>query len=111
MAEPEEACPFQEALEMLGKRHTLGILWALKQQSPRRFTDIKRATSVNAVTLTDRLQELEKCGILERKVYNELPPRVEYGLTKKGDDLLVLMDSMEKWAKKYPQPLVVTKTR
>jgi len=102
MAEPGEVCPFQESLEMLGKRHTLGILWALRQQSPRRFTELKRATNVNAVTLTERLQELEECGIVTRTVYNELPPRVDYGLTKKGDDLLVLMDALEKWSKKYP---------
>lgn len=101
-----ETCPFQDCLELLGRRHVLSILWALRQASPRRFTELKRATSVNAVTLTQRLQELQRAGVVERRVYNELPPRVEYGLTPKGRDLLVIMDQLEQWSKKYPQVVV-----
>lgn len=102
MVSGDEPCPFQHALEMLGRRHALEILWALQQRSPRRFTEIKRALGLNPVTLSERLDEFESCGVLDRTVYGETPPRVEYGLTKKGRDLLVVLDNLSKWAKTYP---------
>jgi len=102
MVSGEETCPFQHALEMLGRRHSLEILWALQQKSPRRFTDIKRALGVNPVTLSERLSEFQACGVLDRSVFNETPPRVDYDLTAKGRDLLVLLDHLAKWSKTYP---------
>ena len=105
MESGEETCPFQHALEMLGRRHALEILWALQQKSPRRFTEIKRALGLNPVTLSERLSEFEACGVLDRRVYNETPPRVDYDFTKKGRDLLVLIDHLSQWSKAYPTKL------
>lgn len=96
-----EQCPFQSALEILGKRHTLSILWTLQQDDPRRFNEIKEAAGINPVTLTDRLGELADRGILSRREFPEAPPRVEYGLTEKGRDLLVVLDDLEAWADAY----------
>lgn len=97
----EGCCPFQEAIDLLSKRHALTIIWLLQQESPRRFNDIRRATDVNPVTLTQRLGELEQGGIVARKAYNETPPRVEYSLTRKGLDLLPLMDQLSAWSRKH----------
>lgn len=106
---PQETCPFQHALEMLGRRHSLAILWALQQRAPRRFTELKRALGLNPVTLSERLSDFEACGVLDRRVFSETPPRVEYDLTLKGRDLLGLLDTLQQWAKKYPaKPLDVT---
>ncbi len=98
----KENCPFEHALEMLSRRHALEVLWTLRQKSPRRFTEIRRALAVNPVTLTDRLGELEACDVLDRHVFNETPPRVTYDLTPKGRELLVLLDHIEAWSRKYP---------
>lgn len=94
----KERCPFQDALEILGKRHVLTILWVLQQRSPRRFTGVKQAVGVNAVTLSERLRELEAAGIISRAQYAETPPRVEYDLTKRGRGLLVILDDLSRWA-------------
>lgn len=96
--EAKEHCPFEGALEMLGKRHTLAILWTLQQREPRRFNEIKAAAGINPVTLTNRLKELDERGIVARTEYNEAPPRVEYGFTEKGRDLLAVLDELEAWA-------------
>lgn len=98
-----EQCPFQGALEMLGKRHTLAILWTLQQRAPRRFNGLRDAAGINPVTLSNRLGELEARGILYRKAYNEAPPRVEYGLTEKGEGLLAVLDELAAWAEDYDE--------
>lgn len=98
----EGCCPFQEAIDLLSRRHAMTIIWLLQQEEPRRFNQIKRAIDINPVTLTQRLNELEQAGILSRKTFNETPPRVEYALTAKGRDLVPLMDQLSKWARKHP---------
>ena len=105
MSEADGCCPFQEAIDLLSKRHALTVVWLLQARSPRRFNEIKRALDVNPVSLTQRLTELEQAGVLQRKVYNETPPRVEYNLTQKGKDLLPLMDALGKWTEKHTTPV------
>lgn len=94
-------CPFQQAIDLLSKKHALTIIWLLQQEEPRRFNDIKRTLGINPVSLSQRLDELEEAGILARKTYKETPPRVEYRLTAKGKDLLPLMDQLDAWATKH----------
>jgi DNA-binding HxlR family transcriptional regulator len=98
-----ECCPFQEAIDLLSKRHAMTIIWALQQREPRRFNELKRTLQVNPVSLSQRLDELESAGVVRRITFNETPPRVEYSLTQKGKDLLPLMDQMSAWAKRYQQ--------
>jgi DNA-binding HxlR family transcriptional regulator len=100
-AEATGCCPFQEAIDLLSKRHAMTIIWLLQQQEPRRFNEIKRELAINPVSLSQRLTELEEGGILERKTFRETPPRVEYRLTPKGRDLLPLMDQLGRWARKH----------
>src|ERR1041385_7706825 len=90
----EGCCPFQEAIDLLSKRHAMTIIWLLQQEEPRRFNEIKRELDLNPVTLTQRLTELEEAGVVARKPFNEAPPRVEYRLTPKGRDLVPLMDQL-----------------
>jgi DNA-binding HxlR family transcriptional regulator len=105
-----ESCPFQGMLELLGRRHMLSILWVLQQHSPRRFTEIKRAMGLNPVTLTERLSELDRAGIVRRTAYGEIPPRVDYALTERGRELLVILDALEGWSKDHPGALSKMKT-
>lgn len=94
-------CPFQATIELLSRRHALTIVWYLSKCPSARFTEIKNQLGVNPVTLTERLSELENAGVLSRTPYNEIPPRVDYALTKTGQGLLPILDAMAKWAKKH----------
>ncbi len=101
MTSLEGCCPFQAAIDLLSKRHTMTIVWMLQHEGPARFNDIKRGVEVNPVTLTQRLGELEEAGVVSRRAYKETPPRVEYELTGKGWELVPLMDALGKWASKH----------
>ena len=91
-------CPYRTAFDLLSKRHALTIIWLLQEESPRRFTQIKRELDVNPVTLSQRLTDLEHAGVLGRTEFAETPPRVEYHLTEKGTDLLPLIQQACEWA-------------
>jgi DNA-binding HxlR family transcriptional regulator len=101
VAEIEQCCPFQAAIDLLSKRHAMTIIWLLQQESPRRFNDIKRTLQINPVSLTQRLEDLAAAGVISRKEFNETPPRVEYALTSKGKELVPLMDQLDTWARKH----------
>ncbi|WP_315066607.1 helix-turn-helix domain-containing protein [uncultured Clostridium sp.] len=95
-------CPkFENAFELLGKRWT-GLIIRTLLNDQNRFSDIAEAIpNMSARMLTERFKELEKEGIIIRKVYPETPVRIEYELTKKGRDLQSAMDEIQKWAEKW----------
>lgn len=95
-------CPkFENAFELLGKRWTGLIIRALLS-GQKRFSDIAEAIpNMSARMLTERFKELEKAGIVIRKVYPEVPVRIEYELTEKGAELQKAMDEIQKWAEKW----------
>jgi len=81
--------------------HSLGL------KEPARFNELKkRIGEISATSLAERLTQLEKLGIVQRKVYPETPPKVEYSLTPKGHELLEVLkelaDWVERWARKEP---------
>jgi DNA-binding HxlR family transcriptional regulator len=80
-------CAFTPLLEVLGKPHTMKIIYVLTTASPWRFTQIQRILHIQPKTLAARLQELVEFGLVSRKSYNEIPPRVDYELTQKGRDV------------------------
>ena len=94
-------CPYGKLLEVVGKPHTLGILYSLRIRSPLRFTQLQKQLDLQPKTLTARLQELVRFGLVARKSYNEIPPRVDYELTQKGRDLGNMFNEMEAWSSKY----------
>jgi DNA-binding HxlR family transcriptional regulator len=94
-------CPYGRLLEILGKPHTLAILYSLQIDSPLRFTKIQKSLGLQPKILTARLQELVDFGLLSRKAYNEIPPRVDYELTTRGKDLYKLFDELREWSDKY----------
>jgi DNA-binding HxlR family transcriptional regulator len=94
-------CPYGRLLEVLGKPHTLAILYSLQIDSPLRFTKIQKSLGLQPKILTARLQELVDFELLSRKAYNEIPPRVDYELTARGKDLHNLFDELRAWSDKY----------
>lgn len=97
-----QLCPkFESAFELLGKRWT-GLIIRTLLSGQKRFSDIAEAIpNMSARMLTERFKELEKEGIVNRKVYPETPVRIEYELTEKGRELESVMDEIQKWAEKW----------
>lgn len=95
-------CPkFENAFELLGKRWT-GLIIRTLLSGQKRFTDIAASIpNMSARMLTERFKELEQEGIVTRKVYPEVPVRIEYELTEKGAELQTAMDEIQKWAEKW----------
>lgn len=95
-------CPkYEQAVGLLGKRWT-GLILRSLMEGPRRFSEI--STYVNRLSdrlLSQRLQELEKVGIVERRVHDERPVTVEYSLTEKGADLRRVLEAIQAWADRW----------
>ncbi|WP_421798255.1 winged helix-turn-helix transcriptional regulator [Haliscomenobacter sp.] len=98
----EESCPVTATMQVLGGKWKPILINAIYLTAPARFGELKR--SVKGITqsmLTQQLRELEDDGIISRKIYAEIPPRVEYTLTEFGLTLSPIMLSMAKWGKEY----------
>jgi DNA-binding HxlR family transcriptional regulator len=95
-------CPkFEAAFELLGKRWT-GLIIRTLLSGQKRFSEIAEAIpNMSARMLTERFKELEKEGIVVRKVYPETPVRIEYELSEKGRELESAMNEIQKWAEKW----------
>src|ERR1700719_342978 len=87
-------CPYGQLLELLGKPHTLEILYGLGVGTPLRFSKIQNSLDLQRKMLALRLQELIGFGLLTRTAYNEIPPRVDYELTQKGRHLGGMFDEL-----------------
>lgn len=76
-------------------------------EGPKRFLALQRMTGgISQKVLNESLREMEEEGLIRKKVYPETPPRVEYSLTAKGQELVPALKSIESWAKKnYPEAL------
>ena len=86
---------------VLSGRWKYFIIWYLEGKR-RRFTEIKNFLGgLSQGSLTKQLKELEDDGIIQRDVYPEVPPRVEYSLTEKGNKLLPVLEKMEEFGKEY----------
>lgn len=96
-------CPVERALKIIGGKWTILILRDLLQ-GPRRFGELRRSLGeVSPKTLALRLRELEEEGILSRTVYAEVPVRVVYRLTRKGETLGEVIDAIRHWGERWPR--------
>ena len=98
----ENSCPVTATMQVLGGKWKAILINAIYLTSPARFGELKR--SVKGITqsmLTSQLRELEDDGIISRKIYAEIPPRVEYTLTEFGLTLSPILQSMAEWGKEY----------
>lgn len=98
--EPKVGC-IANAMEIIGNKWTALILRDLMAGS-KRFCELEKSVgSINPRTLSQRLDDLEKHGIITRETFAEVPPRTEYTLTRKGRDLLPILQQMATWGDKY----------
>jgi DNA-binding HxlR family transcriptional regulator len=93
-------CPLTYALNLIGGKWRLPIIWALSKNGTMRYNELKR--SIDGITnmmLTQSLKELELYGIVQRQHFAEIPPRVEYSLTEHGQDLIPALKALANWGK------------
>lgn len=95
------SCPVEAAADIIGGKWKTVILYYLFQ-GPKRFNELKRLLPlVTQRMLTRQLRELEQDGIVHREIYQEVPPRVEYSLTKFGASLGPIIVQMRDWGEEY----------
>lgn len=96
-----DSCPLTFALNLIGGKWRLPIIWALNKNGTMRYNELKR--SIHGITnmmLTQSLKELESYGITNRKQFMEVPPRVEYSLTENGENLIPALKALANWGKR-----------
>ena len=95
------ACPVETTLTLIGSKWKVLILRDL-MPGTKRFGELRRSIgSVSQKVLTAQLRDMEAYGLVDRRVYAEVPPRVEYSLTELGRSLRPILDAMWAWGEAY----------
>ncbi len=98
-------CPVETTLTLIGDKWKVLILRDL-MPGTKRFGELKKSIgSVSQKVLTAQLRDMEANGLITRKVYAEVPPRVEYTLTPLGESLSPILDAMKTWGEGYKASL------
>lgn len=96
----DEICPVRTAMEMIGGKWKIPIVWAIHQLVNPRYNQLQRfVVGITNTMLAKTLKELERDGLVHRKQFNEIPPHVEYTLTAKAEELVVIIGRLGEWAK------------
>lgn len=99
--ERDYPCPVELTIDTVGGKWKSHILWHLRAE-PMRYGELKRSLGrITDKMLTQQLRELEADGIVHRKVYEVVPPRVDYSLTERGQQLLPAFEVMRQWGLVY----------
>ena len=99
-------CPVATTVQLIGNKWKLLILRNLMYKDKQRFTDfLKTVPAISKRVLTDNLRSLENNGLIEREIFAEVPPRVEYSLSPLGKTLKPVLDAMWRWGTDYKNNL------
>lgn len=97
-----KACPIDNTFKIIGKKFTVHILRNMTQLGANRFNQfLDSIDGINPKTLSARLREMEKNGIIERSVFPGTPVKIEYSITKKGKALKPILDQMAAFSMQY----------
>lgn len=100
----ETICPLKLVNEIIGGKWKQSIICILEDGKPARYNEIRRKIpDITNMMLAQSLKKLEEYGIIRRTQYNEMPVRVEYTLTREGQSLLPILNSINQWGKEYIQ--------
>ncbi len=98
-------CPIARTLDIIGERWTILILRDLLLEGPRKFQDFQQSLAgISPNTLSARLKRLEESGVVERRFYEQHPPRAEYLLTAKGRALGPVLKALLDWGRSHTPP-------
>ena len=93
---------FEYTLSLINGKYKLTVLYAIYRHEVIRFNELQRYLNmISHKTLSNTLKELEKDDLIIKKDYKEIPPKVEYSLSKKGESLIPILNEMCIWGKKY----------
>jgi DNA-binding HxlR family transcriptional regulator len=96
-------CALELSMDLIGGKWKLIILWQLRKE-PRRFSELNRLIpDITQKMLTTQLRELEDKGLVNRHVYPQIPPKVEYSLSNQGESLIPLMNTLYSWSNSYAE--------
>jgi len=96
-------CPLQGIIDIISKKWALLIIATIGNHQKLRYNELrKKLGDISPKTLADRLKELEGEGLIKREAFAEIPPRVEYSLTNRGEELRKAMMPLMKWASQEP---------
>ena len=92
-------CPIRNVLSRVGDKWSMLVLFTLESNNNQRFKELQRnIPDISQQMLTTTLKMLESDGLILRVAFSEIPPRVEYSLTEKGESLLPLINNLISWA-------------
>ncbi len=95
------SCSVETTLAIIGGKWKVLVIYYLREGT-KRFNELHRLLSgISHRTLVKQLRELERDGIVSRKIYQQIPPKVEYSLTRTGRDLEPVLLGMHSWGEKY----------
>ena len=108
----EFRCYFQLAMMVIGGKWKPKVLFHLGQNDVVRFGALRRAVfGISEKMLIQSLKELEKDGLVNRKVYRQVPPKVEYSLTELGRSFVPVLNAMFNWGQSYASYLIAQQTK
>lgn len=100
------ACPVETTLTLIGNKWQVLILRDLGANGTMRFKELQRSIGkISQKVLTTNLRAMEEAGIVYREVFAQVPPRVEYSLTKLGQSLQPVLQAMSQWGENYKKSL------
>lgn len=99
-------CPVVFCMNIIGGKWKPSVLHLIRTNRNRYSVLLKNMNEISKQTLTNQLRELESDGIIERVIYPEIPPRVEYTITEYGKTLLPIIDCMYEWGIQNMKPSV-----
>ncbi|HRE46353.1 MAG TPA: helix-turn-helix domain-containing protein [Aggregatilineales bacterium] len=104
-------CPSRMTLKIIADKWALLVVFALKHESRRNGELLRLISDVTQKMLTQTLRKLEQSGIVERIIYHEVPPKVEYRLTALGRSLLVPINAISEWAETHYAEVIAAQQR
>ena len=109
--EPSGTCSVDAALDVIRGRWKPAVMWHLRSGT-RRYGELRRLIpGISERMLVRQLRQCERDGIVARRVYPEVPPKVEYTLTERGRSLVAILQQLASWAERDVSPHVSSRTR
>jgi DNA-binding HxlR family transcriptional regulator len=106
-AEEQKCKMINNMWEVLGRRWALLILRNLTTKEAVRFNELKKLMpGISSTVLATRLLEMEREGLISKKIYPEIPPKVEYRLTARARELGVMLKDLGRWAQRWKSPRI-----